>query len=408
MALTNLPRYSTNWGVLAFLLLYVFTPTIVGGFYATLAAIMLLSSIYLLQKTNESVTFNGTFVAPGMILALLALTMLSASISMSMSGEPLTPIRFSEIIKPVIFMIILMYAANVNLEYSAQEIKKTLVLAAKMIIIGQLIVVIDQLLNIDFFAHFYDFGKESGTEELLTFLRSTGTLGNPNYFAWVILQCGILIQAFSREANRYYWLLLVLFMILLSGSKSIVVAFPLSMLLVTWLKGERVIFNRHNFYWLLFSIALGFGIYGFVIYFPDVFPRLKILIALLTGEDTSGGGRYEIWERAYAYFLIKEEGVLSWMFGLGPIEMFRTLDNGYLYVFFRYGIFGLALHISILLYFIVRFYNYKDHELGALVVQYVLVGMLIEAQAEALAGWQLPILLYFYAGLGISYLYRKI
>ena len=220
-------------------------------------------------------------------------------------------------------MIIFIFAANVNLKFSIPEIKNTLILAAKLIIFGELIVVIDQVLNIDFFSLFYDYGKESSTDDAYTFLRSTGTLGNPNYFAWVILQCGVVIQAFSRKGNRYLWLFLALFMILLSGSKSMVVAFPISMLVISWLKGERVLFNRQNLYWLLFAVSLAIIVYNFVNIYPHVFPRFKVLIALLTGEDTSGGGRFEIWERAYAYFLMKEQGVLSWGLGWGRLKCLR-------------------------------------------------------------------------------------
>lgn len=385
----------------------MFTPTVVGGFYATLAAIVLLSLAYISLKIVKIMQFSGTFVAPGLLLALLASTMLSSTISMSMSGEALTFLRLSEIIKPAIFMVIFIFAANVNLNYSIPEIKRTLVLAAKLIVFGQLIVVVDQLLDIELFSLIYDYGKESSSEEMYTFLRSTGTLGNPNYFAWVILQCAVIFQLFLNSKNRFLWLFLSLFLILLSGSKSILVAFPISMIIVTWLKGGRVVFNKHNLYWLIFSIGMVTIVYNFVITFPDVFPRLQALIALLTGEDASGGGRYKIWEKAHSYFLMKEQGVSSWIFGLGPIDMFKTLDNGFLYMFFRYGIVGLTLHISILLYFLTKFYAFYDRQLGGLVVQFVLVGILLETQAEGLAGWQHPILLYFYAGLTISYLYRK-
>lgn len=408
MAIMELRHHSVNWGALAFMLLYVFAPTVYGGFYATLAAIMLLSLAYLILKASKLMQFSGTFVAPGLLLILLALSMLSMTISMSLAEESLTLLRLSEILKPAVFMTIFTFAANVNLEFSIPEIKRTLVLAAKIIVLGQLIVVIDQLFDINFFSLFYDYGKESDTEELYTFLRSTGTLQNPNYFAWVIVQCAVVIQVFENKGNRLLWLFLSLLLVLLSGSKSILVAFFISMILVSWLKGGRVVFNRQNLYWLIFSIGLALIVYNFIVTFPDVFPRLQILIALLTGEDTSGGGRYKIWERAYAYFLMNEQGVASWVFGLGPIEMFRTLDNGYLYMFFRYGIIGLLLHISILLYLLVKFFAFYDRALGGLVVQFVLVGMLLETQAEALAGWQHPILLYFYAGLSVSYLYRKV
>ena len=92
---------------------------------------------------------------------------------------------------------------------------------------------------------------------------------------------------------------------------------------------------------------------------------------------------------------------------MGPIDMFKTLDNGYLYTLFRSGVIGLLLHLSLLLYFVVKFYRFEDRELGALGVQYVVIGGLSELQVEAHAGWMYPIHLFLYAGVVFSYEYRQ-
>ena len=60
-----------------------------------------------------------------------------------------------------------------------------------------------------------------------------------------------------------------------------------------------------------------------------------------------------------------------------------------------------------ILYFIVRLYDFEDRELGALGIQYVVIGALSEAQVEGLAAWNYPIHLFLYAGLIFSFEYRR-
>ncbi len=397
---------SFNWSILFFLLLYVFVPQKFGGFYFILFSIVVYAAVYLFHKSTNTINFKGLFIYPSSLLFLMAAITLSVTVTLSLNAAFFSTIGLSEIVKPGIFLLFFAFAAISNLQYSASDIKRTLVLASKIIIAGQFVIVTDQAFGIDAFTLIYDYGKESSTEETFSFLRSTGSLLNPNYFAWIILQCGVAIFLFSNTTSRYFWLLLVLLMILLSGSKSILASFPLALLAAGWLKGNRVIVNRKNLYILLSIVIVVFAVYQFLIIYPDIFPRLKVLFLLLSGEDESGGGRYAIWEKAYAYFLLKEEGVTSWLFGMGPIQMFKTLDNGFLYMLFRNGIIGLILHLVLLIYFLVMFFRFEDRELGALGFQYVFLGALSELVGESLAGWMVPIHLFLLAGIAFSYQYR--
>jgi len=402
-----LRNYSVNWGVLVFLLLYVFMPSAVGGFYTVLFATVLFSIVYLSFKSIKIMQFNGILIAPGSLLFLMAAIMLAVTITLTLNAAFFTPIGLSEIAKPLVFTLFFVFGVNSNLNYSMPEIKKTLILVSKIIIVGQFIIAVDQVFGINTFKVLYDYGKTSTTGDIYSFMRSTGSLYNPNYFAWIILQCGVIIFIFSTKSSRYLWLFVVLLMILLSGSKSMLASFPVALLASGWLKGDRVLVNRKNIYVFFIVVILIYAIYQLLITYPQIFPRLKVLIQLLSGEDESGGGRFAIWETAYTYFLLKEEGTISWMFGMGPIYEFKTLDNGFLYTLFRNGIVGLILHLSLLIYFLVKFYRFEDREFGGLGVQYVLLGSLSELQVESLAGWMSPIHLFLYAGLVFSYEYRR-
>ncbi len=400
--------YSVNWGIVAFMLLYAFAPRAYGGLYIALFFIVLLSVAYLIFKSIKIMQFNGILIVPNVLFFLMALITLSVTISLTLNAALFTPIGLSDIAMPFVFMTFFVFGVSSNLKYSIPEIKKTLVLVSKVIIIGQFIVTIDQIFSIDVFSVLYDYGKTSSTGDIVSFRRSTGTFYNPNIFAWNILQCGIIIHLFSRKTNRFFWLFLCLLLIFLSGSKSIIAAFPIGLLIAGWLKGERGIVNLKNIY-VIFAIAiLIFSIYQFLIAYPKVFPRLMVLIQLLSGEDDSGGGRFKIWENAYAYFLSKENGVISWVFGMGPIDMFKTLDNGYLYKFFRHGVIGLFLHVTLLVYLIVKFYKFEDRELGAMGVQYILIGAITQLIVDGFAGWSYSIHLFLYAGLVYSYEYRQL
>lgn len=405
MEVAGLRNYSVNWSVAIFLLLYIFAPNVYGGFYMVLFSIVLFSTTYLIFQAVKANQFNGILMVPDTLYFLIAIIILSVTITLTLNASFFTTIGLSDLAKPLVAMTFFVFGVISNQKYSMPEIKKTLVLVAKIIIIGQLIVIIDQVYDINAFSVLYDYEKTSSTGDIYSFKRSTGTLGNPNYLAWIILQCGATIYIFSRKKSRHLWIILVMLMILLSGSKSMIASFPLSILLVVWLKGDRRIITLKNTYMLFFIIILILVAYNLLLKYPEIFPRLMVLLDLLSGEDTSGGGRFAIWDDAYTYFLSKES-FMSWAFGMGPIQEFKTLDNGYLYTLFRNGFIGLLLHLALHLYFIVKFYKFYDRELGGLGVQYVLLGSLSELQSEGLATWSALPQLFLYAGLAYSYEYR--
>jgi O-antigen ligase len=402
-----LHNYSINWAVAAFVLLYEFAPNAYGGFYLTLALMVSFAGGFLLLKSIKTMRFNGILLLPGPLFLLMSLLLLSFSITLTLNASFFTTIGLSEMAKPLIFSLFFVFGVSANLQYALPEIKKTLLLVAKIVLVGQFILVVDQVLDIRAFSVVYDYGKTSSTGELTTFMRSTGSKYNPNDFAWVVMQYAIVIFLFSRKMTRYFWLFLALLMIMLSGSKSLIALFPTALFLAGWLRGERLLLSRKNLLVLLAVTSLGISVYKFLEAHPDIFPRLDVLMTLLSGDDEGFESRYKIWETGYAYFLTKESGFLTWLFGLGPIEEFKVLDNGYIYTFLRDGIVGLVLHVSMIFYFLYIFFKFRDRELGALAFQYVFIAGLHEIVVEGLAGWQDPVRLFLYAGLVYSYEYRR-
>lgn len=400
-------NYSVNWSIAAFLLLYEFAPNAFGGFYLILASLVLFSAGYLLFKSIKIMHFNGIVIVPGSLFFLMALLLLSFTTTLTLNASFFTLIGLSEIAKPLFFTLFFVFGASSNLQYSLPEIKKTLLLVAKIVLFGQFVLVVDQVLAINTFSVIYDYGKTSSTGELTSFMRSTGSKFNPNDFAWVIMQYAVIIYLFSRKSTRYAWLFFALLMIFLSGSKSMLALYPAALFVAGWLKGTRLLVNRKNLFVMLSVVILAFIVYKFLEQYPNIFPRLNVLLTLLSGDDGGMDSRYSIWETGYAYFLSKDGGFLTWAFGLGPIDEFKVLDNGYVYTFLRDGVVGLVLHVALLLYFLVKFYKFEDRELGALGAQYVLIGGLHEIVVEGLAGWSDPGRLFLYAGLAFSYEYRR-
>lgn len=398
---------SVNWSIATFLLLYEFAPNAFGGFYITLASIVLFSSGYLIFKSIKVMQFNGIMIVPDSLFTLMAMILLSFTMTLTLNASFFSAIGLSEIAKPLIYTIFFVFGVTANLQYSLPEIKKTLVLVSKIILVGQFILTVDQVLAINTFSVIYDYGKTSSTGEITSFMRSTGSKFNPNDFAWIVMQYAVIIYLFSKKTSRYFWLFLALLLILLSGSKSMLALYPAALFVAGWLKGDRKIMNRKNASILLSVAILVYAIYKFLELNPDIFPRLNVLLVLLSGDDGGFDARYKMWETAYAYFLSKDEGGLTWAFGLGPIEEFKTLDNGYIYMFLRNGIVGLVLHVTLIAYFLVKFIKFEDREFGALGVQSVFMASLHEIVVEGLAGWSDPVRIFLYAGLVFSYEYRR-
>ena len=402
-----LRNYSINWSIAAFLLLYEFAPNAFGGFYVTLASIVLFSTGYLIFKSIKVMQFSGILIVPNSLFFLMAMLLLSFTATLTLNASFFTPIGLSEIAKPLFFTTFFIFGVSSNLQYSLPDIKKTLVLVSKIVLIGQFVLTVDQVLAVDAFSVIYDYGKTSSTGELTSFMRSTGSKFNPNDFAWIVMQYAVIIYLFSKKSTRYFWLFLALLLILLSGSKSMLALYPAALFVAGWLKGDRKIVNRKNASILLSVVILVYAIYKFLELNPDIFPRLNVLLVLLSGDDGGFDARYKMWDTAYEYFLSKDGGGLTWAFGLGPIEEFKTLDNGYIYTFLRNGIVGLVLHVALIAYFLVKFIKFEDREFGALGVQYVFMASLHEIVVEGLAGWSDPGRAFLYAGLVFSYEYRR-
>jgi hypothetical protein len=68
----------------------------------------------------------------------------------------------------------------------------------------------------------------------------------------------------------------------------------------------------------------------------------------------------------------------------------------------NYGLIATVINIMMYAVFFFYFIKLKDKPFGVLGIQYILFSLIIGFQADALAGWDYPILIIFYAGITLA------
>lgn len=209
-------------------------------------------------------------------------------------------------------------------------------------VISQAPFLIGNSLNSDILPGLYSAEKAKSISEGL---RVVGTLANPNFFGFVSSILALFI--FSRSENSVFeWIVFIClgFFVLVSGSKSAFLIFFLGVVIVALIKKSSSYFLRV----LLAAVAL--VCVASLLYFfyenRDSFRYLSGLLAAFEGGGVEGiksiGDRLLIWEEAQALYE-RRQGVEVLLFGLGPIDSLASLDNEYLYSFYRWGLVGCVL-----------------------------------------------------------------
>ena len=350
------------------------------------------------------------------IISLLALNIFSLIISFIFNVNEIRQTSIVEIAKPVLFFIILLYG-NIFACVDLCKCQQGLLLANYLIIFGQGIFVIIQSISPELISVFYSTDKLSA----LGGLRVTGTLANPNTFVWVVSFATISIYMLERNKyKKYLFLLFGSFLIFLSASRTGIILYPVLLLITNALeallyqKKKKSISESQKIFlkFIVLLVLLAILLKVIIDVIPQHSPYFALLIESVqqqedVAEISSLEKRLNWWENIYRLYF-KDLDVLPWIFGIGSRSITRVVDNDYLYVFYRTGIFGLLIHFLTIFYALKVFIKTsKSNIIGLLGIVYILYSLMFGMMFDHLGGWNSPIFLFLLLGVSSRTLQNK-
>lgn len=373
------------------LLLYAFIPRppVGGAQFLAFPVIAGILGILVLYLWSRSGLLSRQVLT---VLFLFLVLNICVAVSFFLNVPQLRLGALAELFRPGVFMIFLLYGFYAAGVEEPTEVDAGLLFAAKLVLIGEAVIASTQLLDVPVFDLIYSSEK---ARPLGSLVRVTGSMGNPNSFGWVVAQAAVITVLLAERPVR--WLMLGLFLIFSSGSRTLLLLFPFMIALAgIWRRGGR----KQDF--LLGGAAAFGGAAGMVILAlaaSDLLPYLGQLRALVLSGSlesvSSVAKRLLTWTTGYREFTTG--GPVVWLFGLGSRQETRVLDNDYLYVLFRLGAIGFAVHLSIMIYAAYHLSRRVD-AVSRIGLQYLLFGLVLGIVAETLGGWNHPLLLYFLLG----------
>lgn len=234
-------------------------------------------------------------------------------------------------------------------------------------------------------------------------LRITGSLFNPNNFALVINIIFSYIYLFeNRKRYRLFFSFIALFLILLSGSRTNLIIFPI-ITFVAFVLTKKIglrSLGKGLFLLIIILIFLGYVLNEFSEKFYYAATMLEIFQK--DGIEKIGGltSRFSMWENAYR--LIEKENWPNFLFGIGDANRPIVIDNDYVYSFCKFGLIGLSFHLfSLFLFLFIGFKNSKNI-FGKWLVCITLAISIQGLTAESFNTWLYSTLVFFVVGSSIG------
>lgn len=376
-------------------LLYTFMPRppVPGAHLLAFPVMGALMALFVLLFLGKRSRLNWDVL--GIIILLLLISGCMA-VSFYFNAPRLRLAAVTELIRPALFGIFLLFGYFAGLSYGEQSVRNGLVFAAKTILIGQLVIGATQLVGLPIFDVVFSTEKTRGFGSIL---RITGSMTNPNIFAWIVAQSS-LIAFYYVSRRRWLWLGIGALLILIAGSRTLLLVFPFMVTFVAvWRRGGR----WHQYIRAgVIASCVTVGAVLFVVAFAEYLPYLGQLRDVAQSGSLSAvnamASRFAKWETGYTEFV--NGGAATWSIGLGSRENTRVLDNDYLYVFLRLGALGLLLHALFIAYMIFLFRRSRRSIATVIGMQYLIFSLVLGLVYETLGGWLFPLLLLFLLGLG--------
>lgn len=328
----------------------------------------------------------------------LGLIALVTTCSQLLNTSDLYASGVTRIFRPFLYMVVVAYGYKVGVWKGDDDIRSGLLWTAYIILVVQVVVGFTQFIGLDIFDLLYTSRKASPFYDLL---RTTGTMGNPNFFGWVILQVFAIIMLLKRDTYPYLLVTLCSVLIVFSGSRTITLMLPFVLILTqTFRQSGQIRIGQL----IMIGIIVLSGAVGLFLTFSEYVPYIaQVRKIFLTGSLrtlTSLEARFVHWINVGEQF--SQSGWAVWLFGLSDRSGTQVLDNNYLFVLFRTGLIGLFVHLSFILYVSRYCYYHRRHEVAQIFIVYVVSAVVMGLVADTLASWFVPIWLMYYLGIVIG------
>lgn len=377
----------------ALLYVYMPRPPVAGSqflAYPAMAGVLGAGTAFLVKERPIA-----SRTAIGWLLALLLYSVVTG-ISFIANAEELRGSALAELFRPAIYGIFLAYGYTVALNFGERVVARGLVWAALAILFGQVLLAATQVVGMPVFGLIYESDKSRPFGLLL---RVTGSLGNPNAFAWIITQAAVIVSLMHRSRFRSFWIGLATLLILFSGSRTLLLLFPFMIGMAQVVRDPTNI--RIYVRYLSFAVGLIALFAGVIVFFGEYFPYLAQLRSVVASGSlasvNSFAMRLEMWARRYAEF--RAGGVGTWLLGLGSRESTAVMDNDFLYVFFRLGVLGVVVHFGIIIAALTRFLKARSTAVGVFGAEYVLSALVFGLVSETTASWHVPLIMFALLGM---------
>lgn len=335
------------------------------------------------------------------ITALCLLLSVAAGISGIVNSAHLRMTAPLDVARPAALLIFFVYGYYVAPQHGEREARMGLLGASLLILTGQAVIASLQLAGGTYFDLIYSEHKMSSFGDIL---RVTGSLSNPNSFAWIVSQTAIIVLLLGSGGLRFLAIILAAPLILFSGSRTMLLLFPVMVAaaLVLRTPGRFKISGPT----LGYSLVIALGFFLAVVQFREYFPYLGQLVTAAESGSLRPlhalTVRLEGWQDGFA--AMQAEGFSGWFVGIGSRETTNWLDNDFIYVFVRFGALGWAMHLALILYLFWLFWNTRTSAVSRVGLQHLAFAVLMGAVRDTMGGWMYPLLVFYLAGLaaGIS------
>lgn len=304
----------------------------------------------------------------------------------------------TRIFRPVLYMVVVAYGYKIGVRNQDHEVRSGLLWAAYVIIAGQVIVGFTQFIGIDVFHALYTSQKASPYYRLL---RISGTMGNPNVLGWVMTQIIAIITLLKRDRYPYLLVALCSVIVVFSGSRTATLILPFVLIFTQMFRQDTQV--RIGELMAIGGVVIAGAVALFLMfseYVPYIAQIRKIFLTGSLSAVTSLQARFVHWANVAEQFF--QSGWSIHLFGLSDRQGTQVLDNDYLYVLFRTGYIGLAVHLSFIVYMLRYCYRRRRSSVAQMCIVYVLTALVMGVVAETLAGWFIPIWLLYLLGIVIG------
>lgn len=309
---------------------------------------------------------------------------------------------FFETGKPVLYAALFLCGYYSLKENGESDWQWTITLISKFLILFILSVSIVQLFSPDFFSFIWSSDKTRGIGSLV---RVTGTMYNPNLMAFFVSFLCYGIVAGQRIKSSWVWVLISLILIILSGSRTLMLAFPTGLAVLHWFHISNKGLVRGSIrmvgLFLAFFTLIYLSIYSLSDHLPYASQLLKLFESGASASDVHSFSVREMqWKSKLDLWL--SGGVTTILFGAGSIQELQVGDNDFIYVLTRLGIVGVATHILMYLIIFAVSWQTRSSVLGIWLAGLMTMILLAGVTLETLGGWQPPIYIFLIAGAAIA------